>query len=160
MHTLNDVYVTARYSKDKQELLAIIRAMVPGTMETAIIVPHLEKNPIYDSEIKLEVLCKVPNRYHSFQIVEDIINCAKNTDLMKRLYNTDKNKFGPFVAVNINEQNEIESMYMTGTAEVKRAAVCNVNARQDFLERVIQETSDEQEKAFAEECLKEISGRN
>lgn len=160
MYTLNDVYLTVTNSKDKGELLDIIRSMIPGTMETAIIVAHLEQNPIYDSELKLEALCKMPNRYHSFDFIEDIINCAKNTDLMKKLYNTDVNKFGPFVAANITDQDEIERMYMNGAIEVKRAVACNISTRMEFLEKIIQETTDERVKVFANENLKEISGRN
>ena len=157
MYTLNDIYCVVTNSKDKCEILAILRAMIPGTRETEIIVAQLEHNSIYDSELKLEVLCKMPDRYHSFDVVEDIIHCSNNADLMIRLYNADASKFGPFIAVNITDQDEIERMYINGTNEVKRAVASNPNTRVGFLEKIILETTDEQIKQFGKDTLKEIS---
>ena len=160
MITMNDVYKTVRTSNNKQELIEIIRAVVPGIFEARSIICYLESNPIFDSELKLEVASKVVERYRSFEIVDDIIECASNIELMKRLYNADVDKFGAFVAVNIIDQDELERMYMNGTIEVKRAVASNTNTRVEFLGKIIQEATDEQTKKYAEDTLKEISGRN
>lgn len=157
MDILQKVYHAVQYSKDKNELLEIIRAMIPGARETRNIVGNLEGNPIYDAELHLEVLCKIPDRYYPYEYVDWIIECADNTELMKRLYNADVNKFGAFVAVNIADQDEIERMYMSGTDVVKRAVACNPNTRKEFLEKIILVTTDDQTNKFAEETLKEIS---
>lgn len=156
MDILQKVYYTVRYSKDKNELLEIIRAMIPGTRETVSIVSNMEGNPIYDAELRLEVLCKVPDRYYQYEFVDWIIDCADDTELMKRLYNADVNKFGAFVAVNIKDAAEIEKMYHSGNNEIKRAVVCNSFANPEFLKKVIEESNDEQIVKFAKDTLKEI----
>ena len=157
MYTLNELYATVSNSKDKQKLLTIVRAMIPEARETATIISHMEHNPIYDYELKLEVVCKVPDRYNSIDIVDAIIHCADNTSLMKRLYNVGVKDFELFVAVNITDKDEIERIYMSGTTEVQRAVACNSNTRVEFLEKIVQETTDELTKKLAADTLKEIS---
>lgn len=156
MDILQKVYYTVRYSKDKNELLEIIRSMIPGAIETRNIVNNLESNPIYDAKLRLEVLCKIPDRYYTYEFVDWIIDSADDTELMKRLYNADINKFGAFVATNIKDSTEIEKMYNGGKLEIQRAVVCNSFARPEFLKKVIEESSDEQIVKYAKDTLKEI----
>ena len=157
MGILQDVCFACRCSKDKKELLEIIRAMIPGTVETRNIVSNLEHNPIYDAQLRLEVLCKVPDRYYSYEVVDYIIACADNTELLKRLYNADINRFGGFVAVNIKDAAEIEKMYHSGNIVIQRAVVCNSSARTEFLKKVIEESSDARIIEFATETLKGLA---
>lgn len=156
---MNDVYTTVRSSNDKQELIKIIRAVIPGTRETRDILYGLENNPIFDSELKLEVASKVIGWYRSFEIVDDIIECASNTELMKRLYVADISQYGAFVAVQIKDHDEIEKMYKSGVYEIQCATVSNLNASLEFLEKVIEETSDEYIKKLASETSMVLRAR-
>ena len=159
MFNMNEVYRVASNSNAKQELISIIRAIVPEAIETYSIVCHLQRNPIFDSTLRLEVACKLPGWYHSFEIVDDIIACSADTDLMKRLYAADVNGCGAFVAVQIKDSCEIEKMYQSGIYEIQCAAVSNMNASLEFLERVIRETDKERIREYASETFQILKAR-
>lgn len=150
---LNDVCAVARTTKNEEELIAIIRDIVPGTLEAGCILWYLERNPVFNATLRLEVACKIPERYRSFEIVDDIIDCASNTSLMKRLYEADVNRYGAFVAVQITEPDEIERMYESGIYEIQCAAASNFHANPEFLKRVIEENNNEYIKDLAREVL-------
>ena len=152
-----DTYQIVETSSDKGELLEIIRTIVPGTMEAWCLVRGLERNPAYDARLHLEVLCVEHNAYKSYEFVDYIIECAEDTELMKRLYDADVDKFGVFVAVNITEEQEIVKMYESGPYEVKRGALSNTNASKEFLMKVIEEVEDVSLQQLALCTLKEIS---
>ncbi|MBQ8043805.1 MAG: hypothetical protein IJ272_06635 [Clostridia bacterium] len=153
MDILEKVYYTVQYSKDKNELLEIIRAMIPGAIETRNIVNNLESNPIYDAKLRLEVLCKIPDRYYTYEFVDWIIDSADDTELMKRLYQADVSRFGSFVAVNIKDPDEIERMYKEGSYKIQCAAVANNHSNREFLKRIIRECDDNYIKKIAQETL-------
>lgn len=157
MMNINELYAIALLSRDKNELIGIIRSMTPGTRETSNIVYRLEKNEIFDSTLRLEVACKMPDRYRSFEIVDDIIACAANTELMKRLYEADINDYGAFVAVQITEPYEIEKMYNSGIYEIQCAAASNFHASPEFLKKIIAQSDNEYIKELAYEVLQVLT---
>lgn len=159
MMNINELYAIALLSRDKNELIGIIRSMTPGTIEASNIIYRLERNKIFDSTLRLEVACKMPERYRSFEIVDDIIACAANTELMKRLYDADINHYGAFVAVQITEPHEIEKMYNSGIYEIQCAAASNFHASPEFLKKIIDQSDNEYIKDLACEVLQVLSVR-
>lgn len=157
MEFKRDTYQIVATSSDKGELVEIIRTIVPGTLEAWCLVRGLERNPAYDASLHLEVLCVEPNAYKSYEFVDYIIECAEDTELMKRLYDADVDKFGVFVAVNITDETEIVKMYESGPYEVKCGALSNTNASQEFLIKVSKEVEDASLQRLALYTLKEIS---
>lgn len=157
---VKDVYEVARTSKNEEELIDIIRAIVPGTLEAGCILWYLERNSAYNATLRLEVACKLTKKYRSFEIVDDIIECAANTSLMKRLYEADVNKYGAFVAVNITDPFEIEEMYNSGIYEIQCATAGNPHATMAFLEKVIRETGDARIKSKAQETLNILTAKS
>ena len=153
MMNINEIYSIAALSRNKGELIEIIRSMTPDTVEARNIVYRLERNRIFDSTLRLEIACKMPDRYRSFELVDDIIECAANTDLMKRLYKSAINKYGAFVAVQITDPCEIEKMYKSGIYEIQCAAASNFHASPEFLKKIVDESDNEYIKDLACEVL-------
>lgn len=159
IYNFEKTYEILENSEDRNEVLGIIRSLLPDAEETYKLIAALDHNSICDAEIRLELSLKVNVDYNIFRAerlkptYQDIFECSDNTDLMMKVFRRYKNKYGESIALRIKDKDAIEEIYNSSDIEICRAVLGNCNAREEFLRKVIAKTGDSTSEEIAERTL-------
>lgn len=147
------------YNKNNiKEILEMVRSLDPTSKNAILEIYKLKTQTIADdSKVRLEIACKFPNEYHGFEIFDAILEETEDTELMRRLFEANKEEYGHFIASSVFDQEFLKELYNSNVEFVNLAVADNENTGKDLLETIIAETTDEKVKNLAVENLKRIS---
>lgn len=144
--------------KSPQELLEEVRNLDTGSKGAHSQIYYMRTHNLDEnSKVKLEIACKFPNEYRGFEILDAILEEVEDVDLMRRLFNANKEEYGYFIAVSVKDEKFIEELYYSKVEDLPLAVADNESTNIDFLRKIISETDDEKVRETAMQTLKRIS---